>query len=149
MPEEANWHIADLFCHWVGGQLPTAAEWKKAARGTDGRLYPWGDEWDPTRGNFMEEEDAPPLPAGAWGRKTPVDAYPTGVSPYGVYDMVGNLREWTRSLGPFVKREGIIVKAMSVKHARYPYWLCHMVTQEKVWGDWSAEYIGFRPVKDK
>jgi len=49
----------------------------------------------------------------------------------------------------FVKREGVIVKAMNVKRAHYPYWLCHMVTQEKVWGDWSGEYIGFRPVKDE
>jgi len=89
-----SWHDAVAYCSWltaVTGQLHrllTEAEWEKAARGTEGRLYPWGNEFDDTRCNCWE--------AGI-GRTTPVDAFPTGASPYGVMDMSGNVWEWCRS----------------------------------------------------
>jgi formylglycine-generating enzyme required for sulfatase activity len=90
-----SWYDALEYCRWlskVTGRtygLPSEAEWEKGARGTDGRIYPWGEQWDTTRCNVTE---------GRWGDTTPVKAYPTGVSPYGVLDMTGNVWEWTRSL---------------------------------------------------
>ncbi|HEC19755.1 MAG TPA: hypothetical protein ENI97_10490 [Gammaproteobacteria bacterium] len=83
-----NWFAARDFCAWRGARLPSEAEWEKAARGPDGLEYPWGNHWDPKITNTGDD--------GEWDEgMAPVGAYPDNKSPYGAYDMSGNVWEWT------------------------------------------------------
>jgi eukaryotic-like serine/threonine-protein kinase len=86
-----SWDDANAYAKWVGRRLPNEEEWEFAARGTDGRRYPWGNQWEPRLANAN----------GTSRAKADVGTY-KGVSPFGVYDMVGNAWEWTASkLSPY------------------------------------------------
>jgi len=109
-----SWQDAWSYAKWVGKYLPTEAEWEKAARGTDGRIWPWGNEWDQKKLNSVE---------GGPCRTVSVGSYPEGASPSGVMDMAGQVWEWTDS------------REMIYKNKK----LCHPHIRIIKGGSWSSK----------
>jgi len=128
---------ARAYAVWAGKRLPTEWEWQYAAQGTDGRLYPWGNEWDPTA--------VPPVEKGREIRgPTDVDAFPRGASPFGVMDMVGNVWQWTNEFTDEHTRAAIL-RGGSYYQAQGSRWYFPQAYQL----DQHGKYLLMSPGRDR
>ncbi len=148
-----TWFGARAYCDFYGWRLPTEAEWEKAARGTDARAYPWGDEIEKSHANFYASLDPSEARFGKMGDTTPAgfyngsayDGYQTldAASPYGLYDMAGNVWQWTGDV-----YEGTHYRYMrGGSRMTYEYNL-RVWTRNSARPDWYSIAVGFRCARD-
>ncbi|MCX7827281.1 MAG: formylglycine-generating enzyme family protein, partial [Verrucomicrobiae bacterium] len=151
-----TWSEAVAFCLWLSERdgreyrLPTEAQWEYAARGTDGRIFPWGNSWDGSRCNSAEEEDG-------FAQTSPVEQFPQGASPFGVLDMVGNVWEWCNDWFESGYGDGSTRQdptgppSGTHRVCRGGSWLnhgysCRTTMRARRAPDFSDNYIGFRVI---